>query len=66
MASNNDTAEVVYGEEPWNNGEYSWCGHCRGYVFIDYWEERKDAQGYPVYFHRGHPMHESEKTAQEE
>ena len=56
MVSGESTAELVYGEEPWNNGDYSWCDNCKAYVFIEYWEERIDENGLSQYFHRGHPM----------
>lgn len=62
MEAGESTAELVYGSEPWNNGDYSWCEHCRGYVFIDFWEERTDAHGYPEYFHRGHSMQEKKSN----
>lgn len=30
------TDPIVYGPEPWNNGDYSWCNLCKGHVNLDY------------------------------
>lgn len=47
--------EVVFGEEPYANGDYSWCVPCKGWVHIDHWETRYN-QGLPEFFHRNHAM----------
>lgn len=60
MEAGESTSEIVYGEEPTNNGDYSWCDHCKAYVFIEFWEERLNSEGLPEYFHRGHPMDKSQ------
>ena len=49
------TDELVYGEEPWNNGDYTWCEVCKAWVNFDYLEEVPGAEG-TGFLHRGHSI----------
>jgi hypothetical protein len=46
--------ELVYGEEPANNGDYTWCENCKAYVHLDYTKPDPNADG--EYLHRGHRL----------
>lgn len=48
--------ELYFGSEPDNNGDYSWCVPCKGWLHIDYWETNFDNGGLPYFTHRGHNM----------